>query len=139
MKRSVLVLVLVMATMALTTACQNKKGPGTATGLKRVHFDFDRASIRPDMVAVLDSNAAYLKKSSKLNIVVEGHCDERGTNEYNLALGDRRAEITKDYLIKQGVSSKRLKTVSFGEEQPVEKGHGEAAWYLNRRAEFVKQ
>lgn len=139
MKHFVLPVIILAVTLSMGTACQNKKGPATASGLKRVHFDFDSASIRPDMVAILDSNAKYLKKNAKLNIVVEGHCDERGTNEYNLALGDRRASQTKSYLVKQGASSKNLKTVSYGEEQPLEKGHSEASWYMNRRAEFVKQ
>src|SRR5919109_1258307 len=85
-------------------ACQNKKGPQTASGLNRVHFDFDRASIRPDMVKVLDGNSRYLQKHKNLKVVVEGHCDERGTNEYNLALGDRRAQSAVDYLVNRGVN-----------------------------------
>ena len=137
MKRFGVVALVLM--MVVATGCQSKKGPQTASGLKRVHFDYNHAGLRPDMVTILNANAQYLKKHPKLNIVVEGHCDDRGTNEYNLALGDERATTTKNYLIKQGVSAKRLKTVSFGEEQPIQKGQTEAAWYLNRRAEFVKQ
>jgi len=139
MKCHAVVLFLSVAVLAMGTACQNKKGPGTVSGLKRVHFDFDSASIKPDMVAVLDANAKYLTKNKSLNIIVEGHCDERGTNEYNMALGDRRATTTKNYLIRQGVATDRLRVVSFGEEQPLEGGHSEASWYMNRRAEFVKQ
>ncbi len=122
-----------------TAACQSKRGADTASGLKRVHFDEDSATLRPAMVTVMDNNARYLKKHTKLNIVVEGHCDERGTNEYNLALGDRRADGARDYLVRQGVPAKRLTTVSFGEERPIENGHNESAWYTNRRAEFIRQ
>ncbi len=120
-------------------ACQNKKGPSTISGLNRVHFDFDSASLRPDMIKVMDANAQYLKKHDDLKIVVEGNCDERGTNEYNIALGDRRAATAEKYLINKGISSKRIKTVSYGEERPLDKGHDEAAWYKNRRDEFVRQ
>ncbi len=139
MKKSILFLGVFALPLLLTTGCQNKKGPETASGLKKVHFDFDRSSIRPDMVTILDANANYLKKHDKLQIVIEGHCDERGTNEYNLALGDERANTTEGYLEKRGVPTKRMRTVSFGEERPLDKGHGESAWYMNRRAEFVKQ
>ena len=118
-------------------ACQVTKPVSTATELKRVHFDFDQASLSADMMRILDGNAQYLKKHASLNIVVEGHCDERGTNEYNLALGDRRATATRQYLEGKGISGSRMRTVSYGEEQPLERGHNESAWYMNRRAEFV--
>lgn len=119
-------------------ACQNKKGPQTATGLNRIHYDFDRASIRPDMIKVMDGNAQYLKNHKDLKVMIEGHCDERGTNEYNIALGDRRSETAQSYLESKGISDKRLKTISYGEERPLERGHNEAAWYMNRRAEFIR-
>jgi len=128
-----------LAVLSLSNiACQNKGGPKTASGLNRIHYDFDRASIKPDMIGVMDSNASYLKNHKKLSVVVEGHCDERGTNEYNIALGERRAQSAYDYLTSKGVSSSRLKTMSYGEEKPLESGHSESDWYMNRRAEFVK-
>lgn len=137
--RSILSLVAVVGLLFTVAGCQNKKAPETVASLNTIHFDFDRSAIRPDMVPVLDGNTRYLKKHPSVNIVVEGHCDERGTNEYNLALGDRRANSTKSYLVRQGLSSDRLRTVSYGEERPLEYGHNEAAWYMNRRAEFVRQ
>lgn len=133
-----IVLSLSLSMMALT-ACQGKRGASTASGLNRVHFDTDRASIRPDMAKVLDANASYLKSHPKLKVTVEGNCDERGTNEYNLALGERRADAAKDYLTNRGVSDSRLKTVSYGEEHPLQKGHNEAAWYMNRRDDFTRR
>lgn len=119
--------------------CQNKKGPATATSLKRIHFDFNSAGIRSDMSRILDANARYLKKHKNTKIIVAGHCDERGTNEYNLALGDRRAKIVRTYLVRKGVNGNRMRTVSYGEERPLDPGHNEAAWYMNRRAEFERQ
>lgn len=119
-------------------ACQNKRNIETVSGLKRVHFDFDRATLTPNMIRVMDDNAAFLKARKKMNIVIEGHCDERGTNEYNIALGERRAQTAKDYLEAKGISSGRLKTMSYGEEKPLETGSSESDWYMNRRAEFLK-
>ena len=129
-----------VATMSLTlaTACQNKKGPNASNALKTVHFDFDSATIRSDMAKILDGNAGYLKKHAQLKVLLEGNCDERGTNEYNLALGERRATTAKSYLTGKGISGSRLKTISYGEERPVAKGHNEAAWYQNRRVDFGK-
>lgn len=137
MKQFVLVLGVMIVVWGFV-ACQNKKGPATASGLNRVHFDFDSASIQPDMIKVINGNADYLQKHKNLKVMIEGHCDERGTNEYNIALGDRRAQTAHDYLTAKGISAGRLKTVSYGEEKPLEKGYGEAAWYMNRRAEFVR-
>lgn len=122
------------------TGCQNKKPPVVHTAtLQKIHYDFDRASIRPDMVSILDGNVNYMKQHPELQIVVEGHCDERGTNEYNLALGDHRAMSAKVYMVRQGVPDSRIRTVSYGEEKPLDFGHNEAAWYTNRRAEFHRQ
>lgn len=123
-----------------TLACQGKKVSDSSkyiSALKRVHFDFDSASLRPDMVTVLDRNSKYLKKNKDLNVVIEGHCDERGTNEYNLALGDRRATAVQSYLVHTGLNAKRLDTVSYGEERPLTQEHDESSWYINRRADFV--
>lgn len=137
MKKNFFVVLVLVLTLVATSACQ-KKSAVSANGLNRVHFDFDSSSLNPDMVRVLDGNAGYLKKHPSTKAVIEGHCDERGTNEYNLALGDRRATSTQGYLINKGVSMGRLRTVSYGEEKPIEKGHNEASWYMNRRADFIR-
>jgi peptidoglycan-associated lipoprotein len=105
--------------------------------LKDVHFDFDRYDIRPGDAEVLKENAALLMKYPKVKIQAEGHCDERGTNEYNLALGERRANSAKKYLISLGVSSDRISVISYGEEKPADAGHNEEAWSKNRRGHFV--
>ncbi|OGQ08921.1 MAG: peptidoglycan-associated lipoprotein [Deltaproteobacteria bacterium RIFCSPLOWO2_12_FULL_40_28] len=121
-------------------SCQGKRSAdSSASGLKKIHFEFNSSSIEPEMAQILDNNAGYLKKHKDTEVVVEGHCDERGTNEYNLALGDRRAYSTKEYLLRKGVSSTHLRTVSYGEEKPLDNGHDEASWYMNRRAEFERQ
>lgn len=104
---------------------------------KDVHFDFDKYDIREDMRATLDSIAVWLKKNRDVNILIEGHCDERGTNEYNLALGDKRAKATKDYLFSLGVASNRINTISYGEEKPLCTEQNEDCWQRNRRAQFV--
>jgi len=105
--------------------------------LQRIHFDFDKATIRKDAAEILKRNAEILKKYPKIKILIEGHCDERGTNEYNLALGQRRAEAAKRFLVDLGISPDRIETVSYGEEKPLDPGHDESAWAKNRRAEFV--
>lgn len=105
--------------------------------LKAIYFDYDRSEIRADQRPVLQANANWLRQHSEVSILIEGHCDERGTREYNLALGDRRADAARDYLVSLGISAARIDTVSYGEERPVAQGHGEAAWSQNRRSEFV--
>jgi peptidoglycan-associated lipoprotein len=105
--------------------------------LKDVHFDFDKYDIRPEDAEVLKQNGALLKKHLNLKIQIEGHCDERGTVEYNLALGERRANSVKKYLISLGISGDRISTISYGKERPLDPGHDEAAWAKNRRAHFV--
>ncbi len=107
-----------------------------ALGLRRIHFDTDKWNIREDAREILKKNAEILKEHPDLNIVIEGHCDERNTEEYNLALGERRAEATKDYLVKLGVDADRIFTISYGEERPIAFGHDEESWQKNRRAEF---
>jgi peptidoglycan-associated lipoprotein len=104
---------------------------------KDIHFDFDKYDIRGEDEAILRENAAWLKKNPKMKIQIEGHCDERGTAEYNLALGERRANITKKYLVSLGVASDRISTISYGEERPLDPGHNEGAWAKNRRAHIV--
>ena len=105
--------------------------------LKPIHFDFDKADIRPDAQQTLNGNAGRIKDNGALAVRIEGHCDERGTVEYNLALGDRRARAAKDYLVSVGVPAQRLRTISFGKERPIDPGHTESAWSVNRRAEFI--
>jgi peptidoglycan-associated lipoprotein len=105
--------------------------------LKDIHFDFDKYDIRPGDAEILKENAALLMKYPKVKIQVEGHCDERGTNEYNLALGERRANSAKRYLISLGISSDRVSTISYGEERPLDPGHNEEAWAKNRRGHFI--
>lgn len=102
-----------------------------------IHFDFDKSFIRDDAKPVLAQVADYLKKNTGAKLQIEGHCDERGTAEYNMALGDRRAESARAYLVSLGVPASALSTVSFGKEKPVDPGHNEAAWAKNRRAHFV--
>jgi peptidoglycan-associated lipoprotein len=102
--------------------------------LKDIHFDFDQYDIRPGDAEILKENATLLKKYPNVKIQIEGHCDERGTIEYNLALGERRANSTKNYLLSLGISSQRISTISYGKEKPLDPGHNEEAWAKNRRA-----
>jgi peptidoglycan-associated lipoprotein len=102
--------------------------------LKDIHFDFDEYAIRPGDTEILKENAALLKKYTNVKIQIEGHCDERGTIEYNLALGERRANNTKQYLLSLGISPDRISTISYGKEKPLDPGHNEEAWAKNRRA-----
>lgn len=99
----------------------------------RVFFDFDKFNLRPDARATLDKQAAWMKSHGGVRVTIEGHCDERGTREYNLALGERRANSVKDYLVALGISPGRIKTISYGKERPVALGSNEAAWTQNRR------
>jgi peptidoglycan-associated lipoprotein len=105
--------------------------------LKDIRFDYDKYDIRPGDAEVLKENAAVLKKYPTVKIQVEGHCDERGTNEYNLALGERRANSTKKYLTSLGISLDRMSTISYGEERPFDSSPHEEAWAKNRRAHTV--
>ena len=105
--------------------------------LGTIYFDYDRAVIRDDARATLDANAAWMKKFRSAKVLVEGHCDERGTEEYNLALGEKRAKATQDYLLSLGVPADRMKIISYGKSQPVNPGHDESAWQMNRRAQFL--
>lgn len=105
--------------------------------LKMIHFDFDRYFIREDAKPSLEANAAWLKKFRSVKILIEGHCDERGTEEYNLALGEKRAKSTMDYLVSLGISPDRIKIISYGKSQPLDPDHNEIAWQKNRRAQFL--
>jgi peptidoglycan-associated lipoprotein len=158
----------VVAAVALLAACSNeevKKGteqvapmtaqqppaPPTAqqmcTGCQaefvkigdRIFFDFDKSVVKPEGKEQLGKWVAYLKKYPNLQLMIEGHCDERGTREYNLALGERRANATKEFLVANGIAATRLKTVSYGKERPAVLGSNEAAWAQNRRAVGVIQ
>jgi peptidoglycan-associated lipoprotein len=105
--------------------------------LKDIHFDFDKYDIRPQDLGILKENAALLTKHPNVKIQIEGHCDERGTVEYNLALGERRANSAKQYLFSLGIAQNRISTISYGKEKPLDPGHHEEAWAKNRRAHFV--
>jgi peptidoglycan-associated lipoprotein len=105
--------------------------------LKEVYFDFDKYDIRAEDAKTLDANAAWLKSNADNLVLIEGHCDERGTNEYNLALGERRAKATMNYLVSQGIQANRITIISYGEERPVCNEKTEACWAKNRRANFL--
>ncbi len=105
--------------------------------LRDVFFDFDKHTIRPDGARLLDANVDWLKANASALILIEGHCDERGTNAYNLALGERRASATLDYLVARGVAATRITVISYGEERPVCSARNEACWAQNRRAHFL--
>lgn len=165
MRRLVLLLLVALVAMALVGCGGNKPAPvdevpvaqtinpaDTATPppppppaeprsivdgmFKTVYFDFDKADLRGDGRAALDANYALLNEFQSAVVEIQGHCDERGTIEYNLALGERRAKAAQTYLVGLGVPASRLQTVSFGEERPAVPGHDESAWSKNRRAEF---
>ena len=105
--------------------------------LKPIHFDFDKSNIRSGDAKILDASAKWLAANPNQILLIEGHCDERGTDAYNLALGDRRARSAMNYLVAQGVASDRITLVSFGEERPVCKEKNEACWSQNRRGMFL--
>ena len=106
--------------------------------VRDAYFDYDKADIRPDARAALSKTADFLKANARFKVTIEGHCDERGSTEYNLGLGDRRASAVKQYLVSLGVSTDRLSTVSFGKEKPFCMESAEACWQQNRRGHFVK-
>ncbi|MBI2982103.1 MAG: peptidoglycan-associated lipoprotein Pal [Deltaproteobacteria bacterium] len=143
MAKKTTVAALAIVGMVLMFGCSKQGKPDvagkTSKGLNRVHFDFDRSDIKDEYKKVLKGNAEYLKEHEKSEVNVEGHCDERGTEEYNIALGNRRANAARDYLASLGINKSRVKTKSFGEEKPIEKCSNESCWWKNRRAEFVKK
>jgi peptidoglycan-associated lipoprotein len=130
-----------------TTDTTNKKGSvheqsslmeaTTTSPVSDINFDFDSSSIRPDAREILQVNASYLRKHRVSSVMIEGHCDERGTAEYNMALGERRAQETKKYLVNLGIKDSILKTISYGSERPLFPDSNEEAWAKNRRAHFV--
>ena len=109
----------------------------TSRGLLPVYFDFDQSSLRADQIERIERNAAFIKDNPGIKVRIEGNCDERGNNEYNMALGERRAISSKKYLVNLGVSGASLETISYGEEQPLNFGHSELSWSQNRRDDFV--
>lgn len=116
------------------TPATSKENP-----LREIYFDFDDFQLKPDARETLKSNSEWLTKNPAVTVQVEGHCDERGTSEYNLALGAKRAQAAKDYLRTLGVASTRITTISYGSEIPVCSEHNEACWQKNRRDRFVVQ
>lgn len=124
-------------TSASTTVTVAAPKPPVAVSFEHIYFDFDKSFIRDDAKPVLEKLASYMKGHKNVRIQIEGHCDERGTNEYNFALGERRAQAAKNYLTDLGVDGTRIKTISYGEERPADPGHNESAWAKNRRDVFV--
>jgi peptidoglycan-associated lipoprotein len=120
-----------------TTRCTGCQEELVATVGDRVFFDFDKSNLKPEARKTIESWAAYLKKYPNISATVEGHCDERGTREYNIALGERRATAAKNALVAQGIDAKRVSTISYGKERPAVVGSNEAAWSQNRRGVLV--
>ena len=110
---------------------------GESSPLADVRFEYDSATLTDEARATLEKHALWLQGRRDVRVTVEGHCDERGTVDYNLALGEQRARATREYLVSLGVAAERLRVVSFGKERPLEAGHDEAAWAKNRRAHFA--
>lgn len=121
----------------MTLELNGSSDSGTAGGLQTVYFGFDSSSLEGDSRSALQNNAEYLKTNAAVDIQVEGHCDERGGRQYNLALGERRAKAVRDQLVALGVAAKRITTISYGSERPSAQGSDESAWGKNRRANFV--
>lgn len=112
-------------------------GAITSSDLQPAFFDYDSHALRDDARAALDRDAKLLRDNAGVNVTVEGHCDERGTVEYNQALGERRAQAARDFLVNAGIATGRLQVVSYGKERPFAEGHDESAWQQNRRAHLV--
>ena len=142
---SVLGLALLTGGALLLTGCPRKPDiqpasvvqPAPAVQFEDVFFDFDKADLRPDARQALNTNVQVLRSNGQLRLTVEGHSDERGTNEYNLALGERRAKAVRDYLVAAGIEATRISIISYGEERPFILGHDETAWRWNRRGHGV--
>lgn len=125
------------ANAGLTLELNGDSDSNTAGGLKTVYFGFNESNLDSDTKSALSENAEFLKANATVDVQVEGHADERGGHQYNLALGERRAKAVRDFLVSAGVASKRISTISYGKERPVSEGHDESAWSKNRRANFV--
>jgi peptidoglycan-associated lipoprotein len=124
------------ARMREMEASQRMSDEIAAFETKSIYFDFDKSNLLPEAMEILKDKAEWLRKNPSYKVRIEGNCDERGTNEYNLALGERRAHAAKKYLMALGVSGDRIMTISYGEERPAVYGHNEAAWAKNRRDDF---
>lgn len=144
---SIAVFSLMLCACACTKSSKGTGAPGSGEGegipaaegegpLKDVHFAFDSSELSPSEKNVLRDNAKWLMDNPSATVEVEGHCDERGTNEYNMGLGERRAKSTATYTKSLGVPASRMSTISYGEEMPLAPGHDEGAWAKNRRAHF---
>jgi peptidoglycan-associated lipoprotein len=155
-------LVLVIAALVVAAGCSSKKkvedqqaitnqnidssplgfdaagsDSGKIAGLVTIHFEYDKSNLTAEAKKDLEGNAAWIKANGKSTVQIEGHCDERGTIEYNLALGERRAQAVKSYLVGLGVPADRMSVISYGEEKPLVSGSGDEAWSKNRRANFL--
>ena len=140
MKKMWGIALLLIVALVFANGCAKKKSnvaKSTGPGLQSVHFDFDKSNIKPEYEPVLQANAQWMQDNSRVKITIAGNCDQRGSAEYNIALGDRRARSAKSYLRNLGVSSSRMQTVSYGKERPVCTGQGENCWWRNRRDDFV--
>lgn len=120
-----------------TSGARPQATPTEPFGLAGVHFDFDRYTIRDNEKGIIEKDAGILKDNGDINVVIEGRCDERGSDEYNLALGERRADAVKKYLVDLGVAPGRISTVSYGDQKPLCPGHDEECWQKNRTAQFA--
>ena len=112
--------------------------PAVKVTFDRVYFAYDQSTLSEQARAALSNNAVVLQTTPDLRVSIEGHCDDRGSDEYNLALGERRAQAVRNFLVSLGVAPERMETISYGEEMPVDKNQNEKAWAMNRRAEFKK-
>ncbi|HHO49542.1 MAG TPA: peptidoglycan-associated lipoprotein Pal [Deltaproteobacteria bacterium] len=148
-----------LTTVSLTSACKKEAPPVNPTpepapatpaapaapeavrqlisNFQRVHFETDSSTLSDESKRALDTNAKILQGNTEVRVQIQGHADERGTSDYNLQLGNGRADSVKKYLVSMGVAGSRLEVISYGEELPAKQGHNEAAWSANRRAEFV--
>jgi peptidoglycan-associated lipoprotein len=124
------------ARLAALAAAEGLRGQIRAFEAENINFDFDQSELKPEARAILVKKAEWLRNNSEFSVRIEGHCDERGTNEYNLALGERRANAAWKFLNALGISGSRMTTISYGEERPADPRHSETAWSKNRRDEF---
>lgn len=136
MKGRALTGVAVLVAGALGLAGCGQQAVPPPKDLKSLHFDFDKYNVKPEDQGIMKGNAAVIQAAAGKHTVIEGHCDERGSAEYNIALGDRRAKSAKSYLTNLGVGGDKLSTISYGEERPVCTDHNEGCWWKNRRADF---
>jgi peptidoglycan-associated lipoprotein len=125
------------ASSVASTMRPRLEGFKVADSLSDIHFDFDKYELKPEAMKTLDTHAEWLKANPKHLVLVEGHCDERGTDSYNVALGERRAKATQNYLAARGVRTSRITIISYGEERPQCSEHSEVCWEKNRRAHFM--